>query len=249
MKKVTISAFIVFALLFSAFAQENASENDIQDWRFGIKAQPSISWFNSNNKQFDHDKVKLNFGYGLTIEKRIFNSGTTVLATGFIINDFGGTYDYTGKDKNVLFKNENDSIIFTSRKLMLRYVEIPVALKFRTPEINYLTYFAHFGLDIGFRVRARSDDSFLDIRTNKSGVYADEVVTDDVNFMKMGLNLGIGAEYSLAGSTSLVIGLSYINGFTNIVRKQPEMIRYDDGSRVTKVLFGHTVNLSVGILF
>jgi hypothetical protein len=248
MKKVLF--FAISMMFISQFAAAQQTPDGVRDveWRFGLKAQPSVSWLTTPLKEFENEGVKMNFGYGLVVEKRLFSSA--VLATGFMVNDFGGTYKYIGQDKAIIFKNQNDdSIRFNSRKLMLKYLEVPVALKFRTPEINYLTYFAHIGLDVGFRIKATSNDNFRDLKLNRTGVYEKEPVTSDVNFIKMGLQLGLGTEYSLAGNTALMIGVSYVNGFTNVMRKESDILIYNDGSKVKQQFSGQTVNLNIAILF
>ncbi len=240
---------ILFVLLMSLISV-NAISQELADWRFGIKAQPSISWLSTIDKDFENGKAKLNLGYGLMIEKGLWNKKTVALITGLLVNDFGGNYNSVG-DQRVVFQGE-DSILFDARKLKLKYVEIPLALKFRTPEINYLTYYANFGVDVGFRVKAISDDQFRDIRTTppKKGTYNDKQINNDVGFMRMGLNIGMGAEYSIAGSTSLTFGLAYVNGFTNLMRKEAEMLQYmDTGKGIKQLFYGHAVNLNIGLLF
>lgn len=249
MKKVMLSVFVTLFLVSATFSQEAAPAGgfDEPEWRFGLKIQPSLSWLGTTMKDFENGSSKLNFGYGGVVEKRLFKSA--VLATGFLVNDFGGNYNYVGTEDQVIFKALGDSIYFESRKLKLKYVEIPLALKFRTPEINYFTYNAHFGIDMGFRVKSLADDNFR-FGQNKSGLSEDEVINNDVNFMKLGLNVGLGAEYSIAGATSIMVGLSYVNGFTNVMRKESESLLYKTtGNRVTQIFYGHAVNLSVGVIF
>ncbi|MFO7723258.1 MAG: porin family protein [Bacteroidales bacterium] len=253
MKKVLFVFVSLLLMIRFAAAQPTpgiAIDREVE-WRFGLKAQPSVSWLTTPLKEFENEGVKLNFGYGLIVEKRLFSSA--VLATGFLVNDFGGTYKYVGQDKHILFQNQGDqidtSIRFNSRKLMLKYLEVPVALKFRTPEINYLTYFAHIGLDFGFRIKATSDDNFRDLIQDRTGSYEKEPVTSDVNFMRMGLQLGLGTEYSLAGNTAIMIGVSYVNGFTNVMRKESDILIYSDQSKVKQQFSGQAVNLNIAILF
>lgn len=251
MKKVLFAIVLTVFIVSGTYSQEDGTarvSSEIPEWRFGLKAQPSISWLRTPMKEFENGKTKLNFGYGLMVEKSLFKS--TVLATGLLVNDFGGNYSYVGLDHNINFKEQNDSILFTSRKLYLKYVEIPFALKFRTPEINYFTYFAHFGLDLGFRVKATADDNFRDIRTNKTGLYEAEVINNDAGFMRMGLNVGLGGEYSIAGTTSIMVGLAYVNGFTNVMRKESEMLlNASNDARMKQIFYGHSVVLNLGILF
>ncbi len=240
MKRTLFIAVIVFGALSGTLAQE------VSDWRFGIHIQPTVSWFSTTMKEFENGKPKLNLSYGGIVEKSFRKSA--VISTGFLISDFGGNYTYVGEDKQIWLKDQ-DSVLFLSRKLKARYVEVPVALKFRTPRINYLTYTAHFGLDFGFRARALSDDAIKDLKTNLSSTKTNEPIEDDVNFMRLGLNIGIGAEYIIAGTTVVFAEVSYINGFTNITRKESEILRYQDGSRVKQIFYGNTVALKIGVLF
>ena len=249
MKKVLLAVFVTLFLVSGTFSQEAGATKGFEEpeWRFGLKVQPSLSWLGTTMKEFENGNPKMNFGYGGIVEKRLFRSA--VLATGFLVNDFGGNYEYIGTEDQVIFKGLGDSIFFESRKLKLKYIELPVALKFRTPEINYLTYNAHFGIDMGFRVKSLADDNFR-FGLNKSGLSEDEVINNDVNFMKLGLNVGLGAEYSIAGSTSILVGLSYVNGFTNVMRKESESLLYRTANtRVKQIFYGHAVNLSVGVIF
>lgn len=239
---------IMIPLILATLLASSVNAQDIAEWRFGLRIQPSVSWLGTSMKEFEIGSPKINFAYGGIVEKALFKS--TVLSTGFLINDFGGNYKYIGDEKSVYFKNR-DSVLFVSRKLMLKYVEIPVAMKFRTPVINYLTYCAHFGLDFGFRAKALANDAFDNLKTNETGVYTSEPIIDDVNFMRLGLNMGFGAEYIIAGSTAVFAELNYINGFTNIMRKKSELLRYDaeDGSNVTQIFYGNTISLTIGVLF
>ncbi len=243
MKRVIIAVLSLVIFTGTINAQDEA------DWRFGIKVQPSVSWLGTSLKEFQNGKPKLNFGYGLIVEKGLFKN--TVLASGLFINDFGGKYKYIGLDKRINFKSYDNSTFFVSRSMRMKYVELPVVLKFRTTEINYITYFAHFGLDMGFRVKARGDDDFGDIKpgSKPDGVYPNIDLTRDISFIKLGLDVGIGGEYSIAGSTALLVGMSYINGFTNLTRKNSELLIYVDNSKVKQIFYGHTFMLSVGILF
>jgi hypothetical protein len=230
------------ALLFSG----RLSSQEVSEWRFGIHVQPNVSWLSTNIKEFENGKAKLNLSYGGIVEKSLFKSA--VLSTGFMLTDFGGNYNFVGQEKQVWFKDQ-DSVLFVSRKLKLRYFELPVSLKFRTPRINYLTYTAHFGLDLGFRFRALSDDAFRELKTGVTGIYDDEPIEDEINFMRLGLNMGIGAEYIIAGTAAVFAEINYINGFTNIARKESEVLRYQDGSMVKQIFYSNTIALKIGILF
>jgi hypothetical protein len=219
-------------------------------WRLGLKLQPSLSWLGTSLNEFENGSSRLNFGYGLMAERALFKS-TVWIASGLFVNDFGGNFNYVGQDKQVIFHQQGDSILFVSRRLRLKYVEVPLVMKFRTPEINYITYTAHFGLNLGFRTKAAGDDSFRDISAgNVTGKYDDRDIRNDISFIKAALDVGVGGEYSIAGSTSLVVNVSFLNGFTNIARKQSEMLRYrGDNTGMKQIFMSKAVVLSIGVLF
>jgi hypothetical protein len=80
----------------------------------------------------------------------------------------------------------------------------------------------------------------------------DNIVTKDVNLIRLGLNAGIGAEYNLVGSTSLVVSINYLNAFTNAVVKSSKELRatYSTGeNKFTQSLKANGVALNVGFLF
>jgi hypothetical protein len=245
MKRVT---FFILGMLF--FTGSVISQEERAEWRFGLKAQPSVSWLSTTLNEFENGQARINFGYGLMVERSIFKS--TVIASGLFVNDYSANFNYVGQDRTISFHEKNDSILFDARRIRARYVEVPLLLKFRTPEINYLTYSAHFGFNLGFRARALGDDQFRDIRGgNTKGTFDNQDITNDIGFLKATLDVGLGAEYSIAGSTSLLIGISYQNGFTNFARKQSELLRYRDADKegVKQVFYGRAVVLNIGILF
>jgi len=101
----------------------------------------------------------------------------------------------------------------------LQYVEIPVALKMRTNEIGYMRYFGQFGFVPAVNIKHKGD-----ITTNTNGVSktTEDVKLTDVNLFAMYLQIGAGVEYNLGGSTSLLGGVTFYNGFTNLVNKKAD---------------------------
>jgi hypothetical protein len=113
----------------------------------------------------------------------------------------------------------------------MQYIEIPLSVKLKTDENNGMKWYGQFGLTADIRIGARQDV--------KSGntVYADNTkATDLTKFLRAGMIIGGGMEYRLSGKTSLVTGLTYNNGLTNIA-KNNESIR------------NHYVALNIGMFF
>ena len=64
-----------------------------------------------------------------------------------------------------------------------------------------------------------------------------ENMQDDIALYKASLIVGAGAEYNFSGSTSIMFGLTYNNGFMNILDI--------DGFKAKQ----HYVELSLGVFF
>ena len=70
-----------------------------------------------------------------------------------------------------------------------------------------------------------------------------------MNFFKAAINVGAGAEYNLAGSTSLLISVNYLNGLTNVSKSKSDYMFRTDGTAYKQKFTNNAVSLSVGVLF
>ncbi|MAW83429.1 MAG: hypothetical protein CL832_03190 [Crocinitomicaceae bacterium] len=184
---------------------------------------------------------------------------------------------YFSLDQNENFRSWDihefppDSVLYQlySRNYTINYVNIPVILKFKTNEIGYFTYFGEFGGTLGFKTNASVDDKIKPFRYDTSNSNFSNILPNqnqkftitDINLdkgtqtVRLGINMGIGAEYNLSGNTALIFQLNwnyFINNLLtkseneNFLRKQT-----DDGTFETvavKAIPGNLV-LSVGVIF
>lgn len=90
-------------------------------------------------------------------------------------------------------------------KSVLQYIEIPVTLKLKTNEIGYITYFGKVGFAPGFNIKAAGDFS-------KSEIFP----------LNLALVVGAGAQYSLGGKTALLAGLTFNNGFMDVIKAKSQ---------------------------
>jgi hypothetical protein len=91
----------------------------------------------------------------------------------------------------------------------LSYLTIPVGLKLKTNEIGYFTYFAELGFAQEINIGSRANSSGSDL--NKTNV------PKETNLLNMSYFFGGGVEYNIGGSTSLVAGIFYNNGFVDVL--------------------------------
>ncbi len=127
----------------------------------------------------------------------------------------------------------------------------------RTPEVGGFTYFGMFGINLSIRGKVKANDtgtlvSYKDSTVKVINDYEipDLIVTKDMNFFRAGLNVGAGAEYRIAGTTSMFASLNFQNGFTNVLKKESETMR----SLVKNQKFAQNAKtnffqINIGILF
>jgi hypothetical protein len=87
----------------------------------------------------------------------------------------------------------------------IQYLVIPIGLKLQTNQIGYLTFFSDLGLDPKIAISRKADIPSLNI----SG----ENANNEINLFNLSYHITAGIEYSLGGSTALVLGLNFDNNF------------------------------------
>ena len=137
-----------------------------------------------------------------------------------------------------------------SSNYKLEYIEIPLTLKMKTNEIGYFTYFGQFGLDLRLKhlVKGRhsNTESTIDslgrispvITTNANGID----VKSGINSLNLSLIIAVGLEYSLGGSTTALAGITFNNGFLNVLDATAS-----NGAKEKAI--SNTLGLTFGILF
>jgi hypothetical protein len=238
----------VLALIASAsFAQ--SSENELKNFRFGLKVTPSINWYKPDGKIMMGNGAGVKFGGGLILEFRL--AKVISIQTGMQIDLDGGkikynnggintpgantiSYYYNIADDNIARYNTVSSgtpgythYQLNERQFKTSYITIPLTLKMKTKEIGTLTYYGQIGINNSFRWKAHADDKVTVLDALNYGATASQSnidITKDVSFYTASLNFGLGAEMNLSGTTSLTFGLNYNLGFTNVVKSSSEYL-------------------------
>jgi len=195
----------------TASPQEQGTSSD-QGLHFGLKLTPTFNWLTVDREGYENDGMYIGYTYGLMMDFRLAKN--YFLATGVEIAQRGGKLKSDQLQiENDLFGNEVK--IGGTVTQRLQYVDIPLALKLKTNDIGHMQYFGHFGFMMGFLVKANQDVDFED---NIYG-YEDKNKRNnqsDFGFFNFGLNVGLGVEYNIAGSTDITVGVGYQNGFVDI---------------------------------
>lgn len=238
MKKQLVLTTTILLLSILTFAQ------DFDKFKIGFKINPNVAWLVPQDNNIVSQGSKARFGYGLSVD--VLFAENYALGTGLNIDNSGGHLQYyttiseTSSDTTV-----TTSLINRDRSYNLKYLEIPVTLKLRTNEIGYFTYWFQFGLGLGINIKAQADDTdkYMNTKTVYSGVEEIEPawgsagdfidtqeklnIKEEIKPLRMGLIIGAGAEYNISDNTSILVGVSYNNGFTNIFKKDQEGIETD----------------------
>lgn len=253
MKKTTLLT-LLFALAFGSFAQ--------RDFQLGLQFSPNIGWVKPEGSNIEADGAKIGFTFGVIgdfniSENYIFSTGAQVVNTGFTLNkpDVQTFADNNGAQTTGYGK--------TTSQVRLNYIEVPLTLKLRTNEIGYMKYYGRVGFALGVNYEATAEEDFTYTSANTTGAtLTNEKVNydDEINLFRASLIVGAGVEYNLSGNTSLIAGVTFNNGFTNIFSKDvhtsdvngnaniplpgTETRRTDDAKSINNMIV-----LNVGILF
>ena len=257
--KYIFSSKIAFTLIFiTSLSLRSIAQDDepLKNFRFGLRVTPEVSWMKpGDKKRLDGAGAKFKLGYALMTEFRL--NKVVSLATGLGFEKNGGSLNYTDTayyyfKENPLKINTSDSTAelfqLKKRNSSIAYWAIPITLKMRTKEIGVMTYFGQVGLNVGFRTKAIAKD---EVRSSKktTSTIDDNNVSSDMSIFKASVNIGAGAEYNLAGSTSLVFSINYLNGLTNISKAKSDYLFKKDGSAYKQKFTNNGVALTVGVLF
>lgn len=229
MKKIFGLTAVLFFVLSNLYAQSD------QKFHFGLKAAPSLAWLKTDSKGVSSEGTKLGFSYGLITE---FNFGEHyAFATGVDVSYRGGKLKTTFTTTDASSNSVTTVITYAYN---LEYIEIPLTLKFKTNEIGYLTYYLQAGVAPGINIRAKADKTKSEQITGFPIVNSAEDnvdVKDGINNINLSMILGGGVEYTLSGSTVLLAGITFSNGFVDVV----------DGDEIKAN--SNFLALTIGVLF
>lgn len=239
MKKiVAIAAFLSLSL--SMMAQD--------DLRFGFQLSPSFSWMNTNTSKINPSGTNLGLKLGMTgeyyfRENYAFTSGIGFYFNngGTLLHDFGGSYWPNSDLPSSLDTLPNN----VKLKYSIQYLEIPVGLKLRTREFGYLRYFMEPAITIGLKTQARGT-------IEGTGVQSDDKynIRREVNLLNLAWGITGGVEYSISDNTSLIAGLGFQVGFTDVTDDKGQTFDPERGTvRERSKGTNNSITIRLGILF
>jgi hypothetical protein len=213
--KIILTGLLVL-LTVTAFAQE-------RKYRFGLHISPNISWIKPDVEEiiYESDGAVVGVAYGGDF---VFSFTPNIgIVTGINVFHTGGHIKYPyvphALDDPYIAAAATDTGIM-KRRYHLQYLEIPLMLKGSTGELlGNFSFYGQFGIGSGFNIKAKADDEYTS--TINSALPAEIVenknVNKEVSFFREALIIGIGAEYKLGKTALLQAGLTFSNGFTDIL--------------------------------
>lgn len=194
--RAKISLFVL-AFVVAVSSIVNAQSDNDSKFNFGLKLSPTIAWFKAEGNGLKGAGSKIGFAYGLIAD--INFAKNYCFETGIDVTYRGGKTKYSPP----IFGDEGTT------SSTLQYVELPLTLKLKTNEIGYMTYFGRVGFAPGINIRATSGG---------------ESAKSAFQPINLSLLVGLGAQYSLGGKTALLVGLTYNNGFVDILKSNDSKI-------------------------
>ena len=196
------------AILVSLFTI-NAGVVTAQNIRFGIFADPVIGWFSSDTRETKNEGARAGFNFGFTFNKYFannysFSTGLNILtAGGRLVSSDTITMEFTNFDTEVA---AGKPVVYK-----IQYLNIPVGLKFETNQIGYVTFFADIGLDPKIAIGGKVDIPSANIKGERA--------MDEIRHFNMGYHILGGIDYSLGGTTAIVLGLGFEHNFLDVTKE------------------------------
>jgi Outer membrane protein beta-barrel domain len=222
MKRI-LTILILSVLSFGAWAQNSPLTS--YGFRLGLTATPTFGWIKP--EQGKTEGIALGFSYGLIGD---FNFAPNYsFSTALTITSVNGK----STEANVLpYYVASTAPKAYDLKYKLQYVDLPLTIKLKTVKTDGRRWYGQFGLSNSINISAKQD------AVTGGSVVGDNLnVSDNIKLYRAGLIIGGGGEFDISGNTSIVAGLTFNNGFTNIVTDKARNVK------------NHYLALNFGVFF
>ncbi|MCK9616430.1 MAG: PorT family protein [Lentimicrobiaceae bacterium] len=227
--------YVLFILIFLMVSIHAGAQKT--NYNLGFRIAPNLGWLKPDAEDFVSKGSHLGFSWGFVSEFELTEN--YLLVTGFNVLQNRGELKY--REQMAI---PPDSILlegWNHRKYSLKYLQIPLTLKLRTNELGYFRYYGQIGLGTGFLISAKTDEDFYSGTQTKGS--ENKNIYDDISKIRLSLLLEAGVEYKIEGFSTLVFGIRFDNGFTNVLSFDNYYL-----NDVDPFAIGNTVELTLGIL-
>lgn len=220
MKKTLLTIATAALLIPSAHAQDMDHADSrvaLNRIRFGAYLAPNLSWMRPTAAKdggfsIKSDGSKIGFTYGLMAE--YYFARNYGLVTGLQVNSTGGKIIAT----NINTTPSQIQVNKADFDYRLQYLEIPIALKLRTDDINGFRFFGQLGATLGFNIGKKATYSVTYFDGAKDSTVGDSKVKVQGSLRSIApimlqMNIGAGAEYPINNKLTAYAGIFFNNGF------------------------------------
>ena len=210
-KPVTLAVFIIIIIIVLQTTAVNAQ----QPIEIGIRVDPLIGWFRPNHNAITAKGSHVGFNFGLKVNK--YFTDNYAFSAGLSLITASGSLSH---QDTVMLALKQPVMALPKSKIVynIKYLAIPIGIRLKTNEIGFISIFTDIGFDPRFTLGGR-----LDIPSQH---IAKEHANNNLKKFGLGYHVIGGVEYSLGGSTAVVLGLNFDNSFTNIIKHSPAKISH-----------------------
>lgn len=194
--KTKILFFAVFLMPLLANAQYSSGRKA----QLGFTTSPTFGWLtfpSGQTPQLEGDGLRSGFTYGVLADLPF--SDNYYFSTALTVSTLNA---------KTTEANANTSVY------KLQYIELPLTLKLKSNEMDNKRFYGQFGLNTGINIGSKQDIMYQSPSTPDE---KNKDINDQINIFRAGLIIGGGAEWKLGESLNLLTGLSYSNGFTDVL--------------------------------
>ena len=231
-KKILILLFIIFII----FAKDGITQS--KPFLFGFNVAPNIGWMKPDVVDYNNDGTKTGFSWGFV--SQFFLMENYYIVSGFNVSYVNSRLSYPHTIINSLDSNFVDGTLYRNYKM--KYIKIPLELKMMTKEFGKARFYGKIGLGTSFLLDADAKDEFISAETGTENI--DKDIQDEIKFMRESMIIGFGIDYNLGGSTALSVGLTFDNGFVDVLKGQNTTY-----PSINSDAINNFIELNIGILF
>ena len=246
MKKSYLLAVALLVLSLSASAQ-------YRGFSFGVKMGPAFDWAGSKTNTLQNEGTRMGFRWGVVAD--YYFAENYAITTGLNLR---GHYSYQDMHNFSTVDTLTNYVLGNVDRLYKATTfEIPVALKMVTEEFGPFTFFAQVGGSVGYTRKALAKDTFV-AQEDAGMQYADDDYVSaraQYNPLHVGLNVAVGTQFSIKGSTRAFADLYYNRDLLNGIdilkyNHYYDGVKNDDMRRPETLDYRQNVlGIEVGILF
>ena len=223
--QLSIAVLILTTLNLSLTAQD-------KNFHFGLKLVPGVYWIGSTTDGVKPNGAAFGFGYGAVLEFGFTENYSLVTGLDLVSTGVKAMQQTTIGTLTITAASQSD----------LQYLQIPLFLKMKTKAIGMIKYYGQFGLGSGFALSTKNSSTVTNSANSSSSSSSDSKM-GNIFPIRESLLIGLGLEYNISGSTSLVGGITYDNGFTPVYQGK------DANNKDYPSLTSKGITFTIGILF